>query len=263
MYWEHINKKNWTEGNCINARVSEESFTHPRIYIDMDGTLAQWNHEKSEEHPDGVTMEMVNSPGYFRTLKPNTGVVEFTKTLILRGYDVRILSKSSYGAIKEKTEWLGEYLPEIKKEKIYFVPLNAEKSDFIPNPVSMDILIDDYNPNLDSFKGTAVKCVTDRNSINPAYPWINNDNPVYKNLNVITWVLLREWIAAKQAYDNTVADNCAGYDIKILEDIRNKSVMSSVDFMSMCEGFSFTYTQKAYEKTGLTPPSHQDIEIEI
>lgn len=126
-----------------------------KIYFDMDGVLARFN--------KNATMEEVFSEGYFRTLPPIQGMVDFAKDLHFRGFEVFILSKSCYSAIQEKIDWLSEFTPFIIPDKFVFVPLNANKANFV-NIDERSILIDDYNPNLRDWSGFAIKCITDINN---------------------------------------------------------------------------------------------------
>jgi len=141
-------------------RFTKENISQPKVYIDMDGTLAVFN--------KNATMEEVFSPGYFRNLEPIPEMIEFAQELIERGYDVNILSGATYEALQEKIEWLQEHMPFLSSDHYVFVPVDADKSQFIPDP-RHSILIDDYNKNLDAWKGLALKCKTDINSHNPKY----------------------------------------------------------------------------------------------
>ena len=244
MYWENIEEQVWNNASFVNSKEIQEirskQFKNPVIYVDMDGTLFQWNRLKSKEYPDGVTLEMVYSPGYFRNLKPNLGILELVNALHDKGYDIKIASKSSYTAIKEKYDSLMEYLPFLNKNDIYFIPLNANKSEFLPNIKSNDILIDDYNPNLDEFKGSAIKCVTSINTINPKYPWIENKAPIYKNIDKITWTLIREWKFSQNS-ENPL-------NLTDLKYIYDKSVMSFEDFQNICNGFNIDLDEFVFLK---------------
>ena len=63
MYWENIEEQVWNNASFVNSKEIQEirskQFKNPVIYVDMDGTLFQWNRLKSKEYPDGVTLEMV------------------------------------------------------------------------------------------------------------------------------------------------------------------------------------------------------------
>lgn len=189
MYWEEVSEAAWEEGILAKVNYNEDRTNIGiRIYFDMDGVLANWNYMKSPEHPDGVTMEDVFSKGYFLKLKPIMSNIMLVKELINRGIDVKIASKSKYFAIQEKWQWLQKYLPEIKKKDVYFIPLDKEKSDFVPEIKSTDILIDDYNANLYAWKGTSIKAVTNMNNINPDFKYISVFTNQQNNLNAITEV---------------------------------------------------------------------------
>lgn len=154
-----MDEEGWKKVENLIFTTEKES-DKPRIYFDMDGTLAVFN--------KNATMEEVFTPGYFRSLNPIPEMVAFAKELQHAGYDVNILSGACYTAIQEKIEWLQEHMPFITPDKYTFVPVDADKSQFIPN-AEHSVLIDDYNKNLDEWKGLAVKCKTDINSYNPKY----------------------------------------------------------------------------------------------
>ncbi len=116
-----------------------------RLYVDMDGVLAVFNNNISSE-------EELYAEGYFRELNPQQNVVDAVKELIKRGdIEVHILSSylgDSEYALKEKNEWLDEYLPELKKENRIFVPCGVDKKEAIPDISDRDFLLDDYTHNL-------------------------------------------------------------------------------------------------------------------
>ena len=89
-----------------------------RIFIDMDGTLAEF---KTVD-----TLEKLYEPGYFSNLQPNSNVVNAVKLLIEKA-DVEVYVLSAYltdsvYALDEKNKWLDRYLPELKKENRIFMP---------------------------------------------------------------------------------------------------------------------------------------------
>lgn len=267
--YKYIGEKKWDKINANSVERDSELKTmidksnkgndsdKSIIYFDMDGVLANWNHMKSEKHPDGITMEDVFTKGYFKNLEPIEEFIELANTLYEKGMDIRIVSKAKYFAIEEKIEWLNKYLPFISKKHMYFVPLEANKIDFVPTIKPIDILIDDYNPNIDNWTGIAIKAITDKNTINPNYPWITQTNPMYKNLDVITWVWVREY--AKNFRKGNENDNDLAYAFE-------KCSMSKDTFLSVCNGFNIP-SNKVNEiinnKENNTIKENDDISIEL
>lgn len=220
MYWEAINKETWN--HMKNNPCSLEEKSHPVIYFDMDGTLTIFN--------KNATMEEVFSPGYFKHLDPHKEMIWLAKKLYDQGFDVCILSKSSYESIIEKYEWLQKYMPFIKKENIFFVPLDADKCNFVPKIKSTDVLIDDYWKNLteDKWNGVAIKCVTNINTKDPTLPWVELDSTPSKNLKMITWAMIRNFaIEAQKGHIDTYA----------IRFIKEHCQLSEEEFYSICEGF--------------------------
>lgn len=129
-----------------------------RIFVDMDGTLAQWNN---------VEFEQLFEQGYYRNLKPNQALIDDVRSLINKGEDVYILSaylSDSEYAKAEKEEWVRQYLPELKEGNKIFVPYGTNKAEYLKehySPIKADdYLIDDYTQNLLEWKeygGTGVK----------------------------------------------------------------------------------------------------------
>lgn len=81
--------------------------------------------------------------------------------------DVCILSSAALSTIKDKYEWIKQWMPYIKDENIFFCPLGADKTKFVKDNADISMLIDDYNPNLKSWEkagGIPVKAVNSINS---------------------------------------------------------------------------------------------------
>ena len=55
-----------------------------RIFVDMDGTLAEWKNVESEN--------VLYEKGYYENLKPNENLLNAIKELIQKGENVFILS---------------------------------------------------------------------------------------------------------------------------------------------------------------------------
>lgn len=140
------------------------------VYIDIDGVLAKWH-----EDMKGLTYEQMLDPKnhYFRDLEAVQSLVMLAKGLQDRGFDVNIISAADKNTIRDKWNWLEENMPFIPKENICFCPIGADKNEFVKGNSRQSILIDDYNRNLDDWKGLAVKAINGVNSHQNKYPEID------------------------------------------------------------------------------------------
>lgn len=136
----------------------------PRVFVDMDGTLAKFNNQISSP-------EELYEEGYFLNLEPQQRVVDAVKDLVSRG-NVEVFIMSAYladsqYALSEKNEWADRYLPEIDMSHRIFPPCGESKLQYIPNGVRVtDVLLDDYTVNLNDWEPPAigVKLLNDINS---------------------------------------------------------------------------------------------------
>lgn len=147
------------------------------LYVDMDGVLAEWRSDK--------TVDDTYQTGYFEELKPYNNVVAAIKEIksMYPEISVNILSSvlpDNSHAIEEKRRWLKRHLPEIGNENIYFVNCGRGKSVVCPGMSENDVLLDDYNVNLDDWNEHGGKAVKIHNGINSpvssSYQVINKDN---------------------------------------------------------------------------------------
>lgn len=149
-----------------------------RIFVDMDGTIARF-------HDENLYLERMFEKGFFSGLKPFDNAVEAIKHIIDNhpNADVYVLSAAitTPYCLAEKNAWLDKYLPNIDKEHRIFVEnLSTAKSLCVPGSYMYkddngkyhnkifknDILIDEYNKNLEEWErdgGTAIKA---KNNIN-------------------------------------------------------------------------------------------------
>ena len=158
-----------------------------RIFIDMDGTLAEWRDIKSNSE--------LYEKGYYESLKPNNFLLKEVKNLIKEGKDIYILSSflsdSNY-ALKEKNLWLNKYLPELPIQKRIFVPYGDVKYKYLPSKITaFDYLVDDHTKNLLDWKdagGTGIKFLNGINHIKGVWQGLllREDEDISKNFN---WIL--------------------------------------------------------------------------
>lgn len=148
-----------------------------RVYTDMDGVLAVY-----EKEAYIGTDPLFLQPGkhYFRTVKPNAHMVEFIRNLKARfdeddTNEVYILTKVKLDKIfnehfHDKLVWANKILPEIDIEHILMAVLDkVDCVEYIQGQKlsSEDILIDDFNANLERWQeagGTAIKYLNGLNN---------------------------------------------------------------------------------------------------
>ena len=123
-----------------------------RLYVDMDGVLAQFN-------PD-ATLEELHRPGYYGNLKPMDNVVQAVNMIAEKENDIEvyILSKvlKPEHIKKEKSRWLDKYLPSIPKENRVFCDYGISKAEVV-KAGKEDVLLDDFSPNLHEWRGRGIK----------------------------------------------------------------------------------------------------------
>ena len=137
-----------------------------RYFVDMDGVLAVYpDKEKAWWEIKGI----------FELLTPQERVVKAIKKMVDRGEDVYVLSaynKDFPHAKEEKNYWLDKHLPEIDQEHRIFTVVGQKKTDYVPGGLrATDVLLDDYNGNLEAWAdagGIGVKLL---NGLNNRKTW--------------------------------------------------------------------------------------------
>ena len=112
----------------------------PVFYIDMDGVLAVWNKNASEED--------THQHGYFISRDIELSAVALVRCIADKGYKVKILSavyEDDHSA-KEKRQWLDRAgLSDIEH---IFVPYGQDKYKYVTEDGELPVLLDDYSKNL-------------------------------------------------------------------------------------------------------------------
>ena len=141
----------------------EMQFFVPRLFVDLDGTLAKFIPQKSTEP--------LYEKNYFRNLPPQQNVVDAVKKIVLdesNGIEVFILTAylvDSQWAYQEKMAWIDEFIPEIDIRHRIFTPCGENKKDYIVGfNEEKDVLLDDYTQNL--LKWTPGRAIKLLNGIN-------------------------------------------------------------------------------------------------
>lgn len=137
-----------------------------RYFVDMDGTLAVYPQE------EGRWWER---PGIFAEMEPQEKVIEAVKRIMEAGHEVYTLSaynREFPGTVDEKNYWLDKYLPELSYDNRIYTLVGDKKTDYVPGGVTEnDVLLDDYNENLEAWAeagGIGVKLL---NGINHPETW--------------------------------------------------------------------------------------------
>lgn len=141
---------------------------HPSVYFDIDGVLGKWYADARGYSSLDEIIDPRNH--YFRDIEPHPAAIELARVLCDKGADVCIISAADINTIRDKWEWISENLPFINKDNIFFCPLGADKADYVKGNSDYSVLIDDYNVNLDAWRGTAMKAINTVNSHQGKYP---------------------------------------------------------------------------------------------
>lgn len=154
------------EEHLITLRASDpHEAQKQRIFVDMDGTLARF-------HDEDRYLERMWEQGFFEQLKPFENAVDTVKMLVQDpNVEVFILSAAIEGeppyCVAQKHAWLDKYLPEIDRTHRIFTTVGENKAELIPQGIHQsDVLIDDYNKNLDEWQqcgGHSIKFVNNIN----------------------------------------------------------------------------------------------------
>lgn len=124
----------------------------PRVYIDMDGVLADFDAEcvRRATTPDALK----RCPGAYRALSPLRGAIGAVAELQALGVEVFVLTKipsSNPWAATEKLLWIRDHFPSLD-DRVIITPDKGCVGE------TRDVLVDDHPEwaNADRFRGTTV-----------------------------------------------------------------------------------------------------------
>ena len=147
-----------------------------RLYIDFDGTLVEFKY---------VGAETYSAPRYIFTLKQHKNVISAIRSIIKKGlFEVFLVGAvlPFDHAITDRDNWMDENLPEVDKAHRIYVPIGANKADYI-DAKKGDVFLDDWNGNLKELFVTSsvepVKLVNEVNDVHKSWKgarvWYNQD----------------------------------------------------------------------------------------
>ena len=169
--------------NELKNQYQEKRYSSSRMFFDMDGVLYVFDNMIE-------SLDVLYEENYFRSRPLHQMVAYSMKNLLLENpHQIYILSHyiDSPFAFKEKMECLQDHFPELDRHNIILVPYSQEKTSAVPLGVkSNDILIDDYNNNLNLWQkagGTAVKMVNGINDVHKSWTGsrVRYDDPQLSN----------------------------------------------------------------------------------
>lgn len=131
-----------------------------KIFLDLDGTLVQFNVERALERFD-------KEKGFFANLEAFKNI-EVVNELAKKGNLFIISASPNEQADKDKMKWIKKYLPNICLENITLCRIGENKANIIESKYNIKInencyLLDDYSKNLFEWLkkgGTGIKRIT-------------------------------------------------------------------------------------------------------
>ena len=146
-------------------RITEavEDTVKPRVYLDMDGVLAdffgEWAKLDGKNHYKDIgdtekTLQMVREhPTFWVDLPVLPGAKELIATVIKNYGEYRICTKPLDGDPRckpGKLEWIKKHLSDMPPAEIL---IESDKSKFAMSNGNPNILVDDYGKNIDAWRG--------------------------------------------------------------------------------------------------------------
>ena len=141
---------------------AEEDSPKPRVYLDMDGVLAdffgEWarisgvNHYKDIDNVEAKLQLVREHPTFWVDLPVLPHAKELIRTVIKNYGEYRICSKALEGDARSKPgkmQWISTHLSDMPPVEVI---LTADKAKFATNDGVPCILVDDYGVNINSWR---------------------------------------------------------------------------------------------------------------
>lgn len=152
-----------------------------KVFFDMDGVLNVWE--------VGTHIDVVAAPGYMKRREPIRSMVEASRLLSEKGYEVWVASAvlPYEHSIPDKKYWLEQYCPWIPDGRQIFIPYGTEKSKILQKNVDIssgDVFLDDYTQNLEDLRqaSLSLECVKVLNGINDTHhSWDGSRISIYSS----------------------------------------------------------------------------------
>lgn len=162
----------------------------------MDGVLTIYERAVFEEcDPDVPWYHAMRGKHYFTTCTPQPSFVDLVRHLLLQGEEnVYVITSIGTRAEDEddrlehqndKRIWCANHIPELTDDKLIFCRAGKESKAAIAQELlhktkldEDDILLDDFNPNLNLWReagGCAIKVKNDENSYRKDMPHIESE----------------------------------------------------------------------------------------
>lgn len=131
-----------------------------RVFFDMDGTLNKITNSLMDESGSVQLEKMYKTENFFEHIEPEKNMIKLVNKLSEQGVEVFSLSSCEPGDPpgfeKQKDKWLDKHHVNIVQENRIYVPYGEDKTNYIPGGLQNgDVLIDDYNLNLEEWQNKA------------------------------------------------------------------------------------------------------------
>ena len=119
-----------TLGNCIGEVLKRANAEYGTNYTKED--ITEW--DLANVFPDKNMRKYFDEEGFFYSLEPLEGAIEYTKKLSDEGYELMVLTASPINGFKDKALWLKKYFPHIPEKNLIL----AWKKEFIKGDIMLD-----------------------------------------------------------------------------------------------------------------------------